>query len=118
MEGLSQDRLYQIFGCIIGRAFKGGREKKKKKAQRGMHNSCVFVSSLRFSPRIFQHNSLTAFHMLLVPALSSTLSTHSLLSQSMVGLFVGQDYWDGGNVSLGKGPVGAFPLSEAAPAER
>lgn len=56
--------------------------------------------------------------MLLILPPSSTLSTHSLLPQSMEGLFVGQDYWDGGNVSLGKGPVGAFPLSEAAPAER
>lgn len=84
-----------------------------------MHNSCVLCLKLEIHPTNIstQYDSSTAFHMLLVLVPSSNLSTHSLLPQSMVGLFVGQDYWDVGNVSLGKGPVGAFPLSEAAPAE-
>lgn len=85
-----------------------------------MHNSCVLCLKLEIKPTNIstQYDSSTAFHMPLVLAPSSTLSTHSLLPQCMVRLFDGQDYWDRSNVSLGKGPVGAFPLSKAAPAER
>lgn len=99
----------------------GGREKKKtKNAQGGMHNSCVLCLKLEIQSTNIptQFHSSTSFHMLLVLSPSSTLSTHSLLPQSVVGLFVGQDYSDEGNVSLGKGPVGALPLSDVAPAER
>lgn len=77
-RGYPRTGLYQIIVYIIGHAFKGGREKKKKKKAHGwMHNSCVLCLKLEneSSNISTQYDFLTAFHVLLILASSSTLST-------------------------------------------